>query len=336
MPYREHQKAFRTEFIGASLICAVLAIGIVKFDVFDRWYEYTRAHEDWEIDEIFAIFIAILAAGTILAMRHYFIMRSLAKELAEANAQIKQHGAREAQGEKLTALGHLSAGLAHEVNNALQPTTGLGEFVLKELRAKKCQKHVEYMEIILNSTRHAQQIIQNVLFFSQNKDSELIDHFALSVLLNAIEFAQSMMPSQIIFESTFEREDELGQITIHCNETELAQIFINLFKNAAAAMNEKGTITINIAKGIMPHTKDDPCVQITVTDTGHGMDQETQNQIFNPFFSTKDPSEGTGLGLSAVHGFIAHHGGDIDVESAPGTGTTFRIYLPTKQTEKAN
>lgn len=331
MPYNKHKQLLKIELLEAVLICIFLAIGIINFNFYDWWHEYTRAHESWKLDEVSAILFAIMTTGTILAIRHYFLLRAVVEDLSKANEQIKEQSERQVHSDKLSALGHLSAGLAHEVNNALQPASGLGEFIVKELESKGSLKHKEYMEIILSSTKHAQNIIQNVLFFSQSKGSEKENHKALDVLLTSIEFAKSIMPTTIFFEHIIKDGESLEEAILYCNQTEITQIFINLFKNAANAMDEKGTITLGIEKAPMPRKESLTCIKISVSDTGRGMDEETQNKIFNPFFSTKDPSEGTGLGLSTVHGFISLHGGTINLESKVGKGTTFYIYLPLKQ-----
>lgn len=332
MPNARHQKLLIREFIGAFLIWLILSFLIVKMDFFDWWYEYTRAHEHWELDEIATVIAAALITGSILAIRHIFIMKTLMDELEEANLHIKEQSKLEAQRAKLAALGQMSSGLAHEINNALQPATGLGDFVIKELKAKKSDKQRQYMEHIMEGVNHTQNLIRNILDFSQDNGTQTQRLPAAEALLMAIDFAKTLTHSTIAFDIQIDDAVKNKDIKLKCNATQLSQIFINLFKNASTAMGENGTITVKIQKDtMMPDSKDTPAISIAISDTGQGMDEETRAKIFDPFFTTKDISEGTGLGLSVVFGIVQNYNGTITVESKQGHGSTFHIMIPVAQ-----
>ncbi len=250
---------------------------------------------------------------------------------------------RQATLQKFEALAQMSGGMAHEINNALQPILGLSEIVKEGLHGQN--PHLEEcMDIIYKSADNARKIVGGVLAFGRkNSDQERNVIQAESAINEAIWFAQQLLPSTVgIIKCGMHHEvndaltsgEEHGY-RININRVRLIQIITNLFSNAAHAMNNKGRIFIDLRQefvsdphllaGKLPPGK---YVILSIRDEGHGMDEKTMASAFDPFFTTKKVGEGTGLGLSIVHGIIKEWNGNITVESTIGKGTTFRILLP--------
>ncbi|PCJ70388.1 MAG: hypothetical protein COA62_07265 [Rhodobiaceae bacterium] len=313
----------------ALVILVVVSSYFIVHDVFERWIAYTQQYEQWELDEFFAIFVALLITGVVLACRHIFVLGELLRDLEAAHKHIALQASIQTQQEKLAALGELSGGMAHEMNNALQPVLGLGELVRDGLKESGNQNHFEYMELILGSAAHAHLIIDNVLNFTRDKNIEMTRHDAFEILLETLSFSKSIMPTMIVFNISSPDENEARGVFLECDKTSLIQIFVNITKNAADAMDGEGTIDISLTQGAMPHSPYTPAVCISISDTGCGMDERITKKIFDPFFTTKDMSEGTGLGLSSVLGLVKMHDGEISLRSTPGVGTTFTLHFPT-------
>lgn len=335
--FRRRRKQLVIEAAIAAAIVVLISTVLIHESFFEKWYHFTRNHEDWELDEVLPVLVAVFFAGTVMAIRYIFILGQMANDLEDANVSITEQAAVKSRQEKLSALGGLSSGLAHEVNNALQPVLGLGGFVRDGLRDAGNERHLEYMEIILDSAAHARNIIENVLAFTHEKSEDLVQYDAFGILEEAVTFSTKILPSTVVFDiSGPPRQKDGKTLYIDASRTGLFQIFINILKNAADAMESKGTVKISFLRGKMLGSLNTPAAIVRIADTGCGMDEETALRIFDPFFTTKDISEGTGLGLSTVHGIMEQHKGGIEVESAPGKGTVFTLYFPatTLQVEK--
>ena len=274
-----------------------------------------------------------------LALETVFIFRPMLKsierrtmELLDANQELE----RRRHDEKFSALGQLSSGLAHEINNSLQPILGLGEIVRNHVDGKD-QKASDCIEIILNSAYHAKSIVGNILEFSRrdsNQDLLLIS--ARRALGESVAFARSLLSYSINVEIDDTNALKAISSQIYCNKTQIVQVFINLFKNAAQATEETGTVIVGFEnRRIFMHEKnktnlpDGDYIIVTVADNGPGIDEDIVEDIFNPFFTTRGDNDGTGLGLSTVHGIMAQHGGAVTVQSKVGKGTTFYLFFPT-------
>lgn len=331
MPHRLKKKGIWTEIAIAGVIVVWLSYFIIKSSFFEIWYEFTRRHESWELDEATAILFAAAIAGTFLAIRHIFLLNKVMRQLEDANRTIAEQAAIKSRREKLVSLGQLAGGLAHELNNALQPVLGLSSFIARNLKKHGDETSLEYMEIIQNSANHAHNIIENVLMFSHEKSAVFSRYNAFDILSQAIKFCRDMLPSTVVFEISGLPEDmmeDLPFVFMDCDKTGIFQIFVNILKNASDAMDKKGTIHISFKMDRMPSNNKIPTISVTIRDHGCGMNKETLERIFDPFFTTKDVATGTGLGLAAVHGLISQHNGKITVDSTPGEGTTFTLFFP--------
>jgi len=229
--------------------------------------------------------------------------------------------------QKMEAMGRLAGGVAHDFNNLLSAIIGYSELILLKLDQKDPVRRD--VEQIHRAGIRAADLTRQLLAFSrkQRLEPRLLD-------LNAVITDMKKILLRVIGEDiklTTRLDRNLG--LVQADPGQIEQVIMNLAVNARDAMPQGGNLAIET--GCTTLSEENPSalppgtyVTLTVSDTGLGMDPETQSHIFEPFFTTKDPGKGTGLGLATVYGVVKQSGGDISVTSAPGQGTTFRIYLP--------
>ncbi len=234
------------------------------------------------------------------------------------------------QSQKMDSLGRLAGGVAHDFNNMLSIIMGSAELLLRKV-TEGDQLH-KYIEQILNAAKRSSEITQQLLAFSRK---EII--FPRPVNLNSLIIESKKILDRLISEDirlAFYPSNDLW--TIKIDPSQLDQILMNLLVNARDAMPNGGSLSIGTANLHIDgdysskhyNVKPGDYVQLTVSDTGSGMDQETQKRIFEPFFTTKEVGKGTGLGLATVFGIVTQNNGFIKVYSELGQGTVFKIYFP--------
>jgi two-component system, cell cycle sensor histidine kinase and response regulator CckA len=241
----------------------------------------------------------------------------------------KQMEAEALRNQRMESIGSLAAGIAHDLNNALAPILMAGD--LLQTRCTDPQM-CRMLALIDESAQHAANMVKQVLTFARGADDArspmkigpLIDELsgiALHTFPHSIEMRTEVVP-------------DLWQIV--GNATQLHQVLLNLCINARDAMSDGGTLTLGATNveinanhdGMPPEAAPGPYVRVTVTDTGTGMSPEVRARIFEPFYTTKAPGKGTGIGLSTVRSIVEAHGGILHVQSAPGRGTEFQMYFP--------
>ena len=240
----------------------------------------------------------------------------------------------ETERQKLETLGRVAGGVAHELNNALQPVLLFAELLADE-SARSPAMLDQCSKGILENARFASDVVNQVLSFARRDSSTNHDYDARTIVDEAVDFAAEYLPSSIVFERQgFEQGGPLENKRVKINRTGLLQVMTNLFKNAADATRDKGrvVVTLWLSDDAMERGRNsedqESYVVISIADNGHGIEPETLKHIFEPFFTTKAPGEGTGLGLSTIYGIVERWGGRITADSIPGKGTTFRILLP--------
>lgn len=233
------------------------------------------------------------------------------------------------QSQKMEAVGRLAGGVAHDFNNLLTVISGYGHMILRDLPGEDPLHSC--VEEVLKAASRATSLTNQLLAFSRR---QVIQPKVLD--LNVLVANMDRMLRRVIGEH-IELETVLspGLGSVRADAGQLEQVIINLAVNARDAMAEGGRLSIRtsnveVARSSRPHADVRPgsYVNLTVSDTGKGMDAEIMVHLFEPFYTSKETGKGTGLGLSTVYGIVKQSGGDIVVESKPGSGATFTIYFP--------
>jgi len=238
------------------------------------------------------------------------------------------------QSQKMEALGQLSGGVAHEINNLLQPILALSDLG-QDLADKDPVKVKKYFEVIASSARKARDVVRQVLTFARRDAPQLASHKIGALLSDALTLLQSGLPPGIVLEQELHADDQIVLV----NPTQVSQVILNLVSNAADAMNGQGTVKVKLAAIDLDASAASALtltpgrwMELCVVDHGCGMDQYTLSRIFEPFYTTKVAGRGTGLGLSVVYSIVTGWGGTLRVDSEVDQGTKAMIYIPTAST----
>lgn len=218
--------------------------------------------------------------------------------------------------DRLATIGQLAAGVAHEMNEPLSNMLGFAQLALKEQAIP--QPVVEDLREIVSASLRAREIVKKLLLFARQTPPSKVRTNLNEIIEDALFLLEAGCERQGI---EIIRRLAPNLPTIEADPIQIRQVLVNLTVNAMQALAAEGTVTVETKA-------DDRYVMLSVTDTGHGMKPEVLNKIFSPFFTTKDVGEGTGLGLSVVHGIVTAHGGTIDAESHENQGSRFTVRLP--------
>jgi len=235
------------------------------------------------------------------------------------------------QSQKMEAIGTLAGGIAHDFNNILGAIIAFTE--LARLDAGDNQAVQDCLKQVLKAGDRAKGLVQQILSFSRQNKVERRVVLLQPIVKEVLKLMGSTLPASIEVGSDI--RPDAG--TVLADTTQIHQVLVNLCTNAAHAMRgQNGRLEVRLDETqvdeALAHTQPDlrpgKYVRLTVSDNGHGMDAATLSRIFEPFFTTKGPGEGTGLGLSVVHGIMQDHEGAIQVASQPGCGTVFQLFFP--------
>jgi PAS domain S-box-containing protein len=242
------------------------------------------------------------------------------------------------QVQKMEAIGTLAGGISHDFNNILSAIIGYSE--LANFQLKKNTSPNDSLNEILKAGYRAKNLVAQILAFSRKTENELKPMYLKPVIKEVLKLIKASLPSTIEI-----REDlKMDAGVVMADPTQIHQIMMNLCTNAAHAMIEEGGILEVLLYDIIfdenltvshPEMNPGKYIVLSVSDTGHGMSPDIVERIFEPYFTTKEKGVGTGLGLAVVHGIVKSYGGAINVQSEPGSGTTFKIYFPAIKTEPA-
>jgi signal transduction histidine kinase len=225
------------------------------------------------------------------------------------------------QSEKLAGIGTLASGVAHEINNPLSGIIGMAEIAMEEEDPSNIKSH---LTDIFNCAQRIGEITKGLRSYSRiakKEEQSLVDiNEILENSLKMVRLVIKTTPVEVI--TKFQSIEKIG-----ANPGEIQQVFTNLITNAFQAMNGKGGTLVLSTRS----SKDS--VEVKVTDSGMGIPQKYLNKIFDAFFTTKNPGEGTGLGLNIVYRIVTKYEGTIDVESKENIGTTFTIKFPIRRDE---
>jgi PAS domain S-box-containing protein len=241
------------------------------------------------------------------------------------------------QMQKMEAIGTLAGGVAHDFNNILTAIMGLAELSLKHTIPGEPVNR--YSEQILVSCQRARDIVSQLLSISYKSEKKLSPISLVPVINDAVRLIRATIPVTVGISTSIDAAFD----TAKADSTQISQIIMNLCTNAAQSMkNMQGEIVIDVSNcsvderfaATHPELKQGLYLLLKVSDNGAGIESAIIERIFEPFFTTKERGKGTGLGLAVIHGIVNNHGGSIYVQSKPGQGTTFEVYIPVSEEKR--
>jgi two-component system NtrC family sensor kinase len=270
--------------------------------------------EDIQLLEMLAPQIAV----SIRNARLYQALQDQSEAQKLAEAQLVRSA-------RLAAVGEMAAGVAHELNNPLTTIAGFTELMLEEIPVNSPQK--EDLALVLQESQRARLVVRRLLDFSRHSESlkEISD---INVIIQEVLAIVHHMARTGGVNIEFNTADDLPEIFIDRNQ--IKQVVINLVQNGIQAMPDGGKMEIQTK---LRKRDEEGWVTIDIRDYGVGITKHNMDRIFEPFFTTKPVGSGTGLGLSISYGILAEHGGFMEIESEPGTGSLFRIWLPNRKND---
>ena len=323
-------------FILSSFL---LALFFIEIDAFESFYEYSRHHEDWELDEVFlAIFSVIIS----FAIASILMVNLVTKRLYSLMLQQVETEKKILMNRKTQSMGSMVGGVAHSMNNHLQPILTLSRLVKSDL-PENSPLH-EDLDRIYSSANSASQILRKILNFSHLEGTTDEPRDVNDPLCNietavqeGIALGETIVPSSITIDLDIDTAEDLVRAT----KVDIEIMILNFISNAVDALSGQiGKISITLGhceqKRIEKLNLDESqrWICLEINDTGSGMTEEQKIRMFDPFFTTKEVGKGTGLGLSENFGIISHAGGAMDVETKINVGTSISVYLPLIKTKE--
>ncbi len=238
---------------------------------------------------------------------------------------------------KMEAIGTLADGIAHDFNNILAAILGFAQLTMMQVEPES--RPAGYLKQVIDASNRARDLVRQVLTFGSRGDSVRFPLSIVPVVRESLKLLRSSLPSTIGMQVRM--EEDCGMVM--ANPTAIQQVVVNLCTNAAQAMAEEpGVLAVELCRRCLAEGEIEPggpagnYVELTVSDTGRGMEPEVLEHIFEPYFTTRERGKSSGMGLALVHGIVQGCEGMIGVESVPGQGTTFRIYFPVVEEEPAH
>ena len=254
-------------------------------------------------------------------------IKSLLQAFNRMTRELRLHQRQIVQSEKLASLGTLLSGVAHELNNPLSNVSSSAQILAEDLDELDTDFKKDLIDQILEQSDRARDIVRTLLEFSRISEFAW-QELSLKVLVEqTITLLRGQIRSNVMVNL-----DIPAELKITVDKQRMQQVFLNLIKNGLDVIGENGRIWIS-CREIIRKDKGRREVEILIEDNGPGIPEEIRDKIFDPFFTTKDVGHGSGLGLFIVHDIVEMHGGSIRVETRPGQGTTFIIWLPDRSAE---
>ncbi len=297
-------------FIGFSVSLSAL---LVSFDAFEAAFQFSRAHESWELDDLILSVISTMIAGSLWLSTEVYLkiakVRQTAKALQEKDRELEQI-------KRQRSINTLASGLAHSGNNMLQPILTLSRISLKQLSNDHPVR--SNLERITTVAEQAADLFRAVDSFSREHIHTNDTTDVSKVLKNNKNIFSVSVPST----AHLDIQVNCDSANIDLNLPEFTDVLLVFLSNAVDSLDgQTGQITVSLDAVA-------DFVVLTVSDTGHGMTPDVREHIMEPFFTTKKVGSGTGLGLHIVRSLMDRVGGNVTVESEPGRGSRFTLYFP--------
>jgi signal transduction histidine kinase/CheY-like chemotaxis protein len=303
----------------------------------------------WAVPGVILLFVFFVIGYLGFYFDHAERIRQNAEELFRAKTELEAEILERKRSEKekanleiqlrhahrLEAIGTLAGGIAHDFNNIL--TIIIGNTDLARLSVPEGSPVHTKLKKVISASNRAKNLVSQILSFSRKVDKNLQAVRPHLIIRETVNMLRSTIPTMIMIQEDI--DPECGTILV--DPTQIDQVLINLCTNGVHAMNEKGILGVSLKQKVLgekeiyhrPDMEPGVYVELSVSDTGTGIDPATIERVFDPFFTTKEVGEGTGMGLSMVHGIVMSHHGMITVDSEPGKGSTFHIYFPVVKSE---
>jgi len=313
-PIEPFEENIRGKTLGA------LRLGLLLDEVRSQ-ISFTRKNQFYylSIFIITALIIGIIAFYILIARNNYLLTTKALKDAEQKNRTIME---KMKQSERLSALGEFSAGIAHEIKNPLASIKNFTQLLPSEYEDPNFRK--EFTELVTREVNRINKIVNDLLDYARPRKTKLLKTKIPELIDETLSSLKALLDKHHI--AIKKSYDQIPLVEIDYDQ--MRQVFVNLILNALESMPDGGTVEVTTRKS----EKDE--IEIILSDTGCGISKELVNEIFNPFFTTKE--RGTGLGLSIVQRIINEQGGKINVKSAKNQGTQFTIFLPmgTEKDEK--
>ncbi len=283
--------------------------------------EFLNQHIRKRIVLLFSIFTGMVALSTLMIG---WVVRGASATIRSQAREIEETQRKLMQASKLAAIGQLAAGVAHEINNPATTILTRTSFMLSQDDGQYSESDREDLETVVTQAQRIAQITRGLLLFSRPHVPQILPVPAARIIESGLRSVRDSLAANHI---SVDLRMPVDLPRILADEPSLTRALENIFRNAIDAMPGGGSLRIRAAMEASPGAR----LRMEISDTGAGIDGAILGRIFEPFFTTKEVGRGTGLGLSIAHGIIKELHGSIDVESQPGTGTTFLIVLPAEQ-----
>ena len=235
------------------------------------------------------------------------------------------------QAHKLEAIGTLAGGIAHDFNNILAPIIGYSEMAMEDAPHNSPMR--SDLEQVIKAAHRARELVRQILIFSRRSDD--VDRVPMDLGTTVTEVLKLLRAS---IPSTIEITQDIGKGMVLADPTQMHQVLLNLCTNASHALEDRGTLHVSLTEAELGERdnrsfaikvpRPGKYFKVSVSDTGCGMNAETMQRIFDPYFTTKEVGKGSGLGLAVVHGIVKRHEGALRIRSEPGRGSTFDVFIP--------
>jgi PAS domain S-box-containing protein len=265
------------------------------------------------------------AVGTVMVIKDITERKQAEEAKLKLEAQLRQ-------AQKMEAIGTLAGGIAHDFNNILGAIIGYGEMI-QMFHPSLDPKISRDLGQILKGALRAKDLVRQILAFSRKAEQDRQAIKLQMIIKESLKFLRASLPSTIEIRRSL--DPKVGPVL--ADPTQMQQVVMNLCTNAAQAMHHKGgLLEVRLTEMLVGEEREEGTLKLapglyarlTVQDNGHGIPPDILGRIFDPYFTTKEMGEGTGLGLAVVEGIIQSHGGGITVESEPGVGTVFHVFIP--------